>query len=125
MSKLTKKQKLETESRETTIQRQINFSKQYPNYLLITLHRASIQHNMEITVNSAFKFVAWDKNKERFFELPYEVQNIEWSEPLNDLICHLNMLDKEEEEAKRIKCILSGALSKLTAEEKKVLGIKS
>lgn len=97
------------------------FSSSYQTKLLELIYEwSSIGYNHVRFNDSGFEFDCTDFNFkavldiENWKEVQYEIETVEY---------HLNMAKEEIEEANRLYLSKQAALSKLTAEEKKILGL--
>lgn len=104
--------------------RQAEEAQEYLPRLMVALERATKEHNYELTVKDGM-FVANDRDTRGWNEnlrLAPNYSRVDFDN-LTSLEWDLQMKDEEKAEARRRAEVRANALSKLTKEEKELLGL--
>ena len=98
------------------------YCKEYPDRLMNVLRRAT-EHGLGITVTEENVFFVSGTGTGYGYLLPYCIVGTTWHARLEELTFLLNQKDEELKEKLRKNNLRLAALSKLSAEEKEVLGL--
>jgi hypothetical protein len=97
----------------------LEYRSKYPERLMDILGRATMLGRDISVVDGEFRVYTG----EVCFKIPYDIGMVDWAHAFEDLICAIELIEKQHKENKRIDGIRKAALGKLSEEERNALGI--